>query len=297
MAAANATKENQSKEPKQSREEEITNIVLKTKKTSYKDLPRISRRISIFDNRENKNIVLLSKGLLPNQAAKDADNNNADEKQSNDENSNNDSKSNDDDSSNAQPQGQENTNWNRISNILLTVAKYCVLMDKTEQNELVYSTLQKTLTVDSGYKRTDQYDQELRELFEGNKIDDCQVLRVINGCNQNVIFGAFYQLLKDYFIPNGFNGMKDVRGDSGWAIDIYFNPKNIVRILHRRQTQYAQPPNEETKHFRVSWELDMSFTPGLLKCNSVFVRVNGIEFHDDADTTFKNQVKTKLNGA
>ena len=191
---------------------------------------------------------------------------------------------------------KEVTNWDRISNILLTLAQFCLKQDKTDKNELVFNTLCKVLTVDSNYKRTDQYDQELKDIFESNKIDECQVIRILNGCNQNVIFGAFYQLLQDYFIPNGFQGMKDVRGEFGWEIEIYFNPKNIMRILHKRQTQYCQPPNEEEKHFKVGWELDMSFTPGLGKCNSAFVRVTGIIFNENADQGFKGQIKTKLTG-
>lgn len=278
--------------PKLSREEEITRIVKLTKKTSFKDLPRISKRISIFDNTENKNITLVHKGhLTPNNTISETiDNNkNKDKDNNNDEEKKNDDKNED----NAK---EEVTNWDRISNILLTLASFCVKMDKTDKNELVFNTLCKVLTIDSNYKRTDQYDQELKDIFESNKIDECQVIRIINGCNQNNIFGAFYQLLQDYFIPNGFNGMKDVRGEFGWEIEIYFNPKNIMRILHKRQTQYCQPPNEEDKHFKVGWELDMSFTPGLTKCNSAFVRVNGIIFNQDATQEFKGQIKSKLTG-
>ena len=274
-----------------SREEEITRIVKLTKKTSFKDLPRISKRISIFDNTENKNINLVHKGHLTQNSIlksnKDNNKDNNDEEKKNDDNNDNDKE---------EDNEKEVTNWGRISNILLTLASFCVKMDKTDKNELVFNTLTKVLNIDSNYKRTDQYDQELKDIFESNKIDECQVIRIINGCNQNVIFGAFYQLLQDYFIPNGFNGMKDVRGEFGWVIEIYFNPKNVIRILHKRQTQYCQPPNEELKHFKVNWELDMSFTPGLDKCNSAFVRVNGIIFNQDADAEFKSQIKTKLTG-
>ena len=159
-----------------------------------------------------------------------SDDNNEDEKKNENENENDD---------NNKDQGTQNKTdgeiWDRISNILLTLARFCVMMDKTDKNELVYTTLQKVLNIDSNYKRTDQYDQELKDIFESNSIDECQVIRILNGCNQNVIFGAFYQLLHDYFIPNGFNGMKDVRGEFGWIIEIYFNPKQIVRILHKER--------------------------------------------------------------
>ena len=40
----------------------------------------------------------------------------------------------------------------------------------------------------------------------------------------------------------------------------------------------------------------MSFTPGVQKCNSAFVRVNGIEFNQDADQSYNSQIRTKLTG-
>ena len=179
----------QSEKPKESREDEITRIVLKTKKTSYKDLPRISKRITIIDNRENKNTKLVLKGMVVggdgvNANKNDNDNVNVEEKKVDDVDGNEEHKK------------KSNAIWDRISNILLCLAKLCVENDESEQNELVYSTLQRVLTLDSSYKRTDQYDQELRSIFESNHIDESEVMRVINGCNQNVIFGAFYQLLK-----------------------------------------------------------------------------------------------------
>eukprot|EP01083_Nonionella_stella_P235414 827809_1 len=109
--------------PKLSREDEITGIVQRTKKTSFKDLPRISKRISIIDNTENKNKTLISKGQLLN--------NNDEEKKINDNNNNNNNNE------------KKNTNWNRITNILLCIAKQCVLIDTTNANELVYNTLLK----------------------------------------------------------------------------------------------------------------------------------------------------------
>eukprot|EP01083_Nonionella_stella_P060424 157793_1 len=265
----------QENKPKTSREEEITRIVLTTKKTSFKDLPRISKRINIINNTENKNVTLIRKGNV--------ESNQEEKKDKSDDLDNRDV--------------AKASNWKRITNILLCLAQQCVFIDKTDRNVSVHNTLKQVLNEETNNKRTDQYDQELKRLFESNKIDECQVIRILNGCNQNVIFGAFYQLLKEYFIPNGFNGMKDVRTEFGWEIFIYFNPKGIVRILHKRQTQYAQPPNELAKHFLVNWELDMSFTPRLTKCNAVFVRVSGIEFNEAVDSKYKSDINTKLSGA
>ena len=53
----------QAENAKESRETEVTNIVLKSNKTSYKDLPRVSKRVHVIDNRENKNIRLITNGV------------------------------------------------------------------------------------------------------------------------------------------------------------------------------------------------------------------------------------------
>ena len=200
----------------------------------------------------------------------------------NDEN-NDEKKNNDDD------KAKMNTNWNRIKNILLTLATLC------NEDESVQSALQKEMNQNE--HRSDQYAHELRAIFDKNKFMQLTMTRIINVCTQNVIFSPYSQLLKSYFIPNGFDKMRDVRSEFGWQIFVYFNAKGVVRILHKRQCQFNQPPNDETKWFLVNWELDMSFTQNMEKCNSTFVRTNGIEFlSENAEQKYKHDVMTKLSG-
>ena len=245
--------------------------ICQAKRGKFIDLPRLSKRITIIDNRENKNILLVSNGLLP---------------QKNDKNNDNDEK-------NEKNEEQRNVNWNRIKNILLCLAEYS--MDGSDETKAVYDALQKEMKQNAN--RHGQFDFELRGIFEKNKLLQSQVTRIVNVCTQNVIFSPYLQLLQNYFVPNGFDKMRDVRTEYGWQIFIYFNPKDVIRILHKRQCQYNQPPDDETKHFLVNWELDMSFTPKMEKCNSVFVRTNGIEFlSENAEQKYKYEVKTKLSG-
>jgi len=289
----------QAQKQKLSREEEITKIVLRSKRTSYKDLPRISKRMHIIDNRESKHVRVVTNGVavVPPQIGNPEDDANSEEKKEDENGADDAMKADAQNEAKAKQSEKVQLNWQRVSDILHCLARICAEIDDSEENRVVVEVLSKELNANRNALRSEEFEHELRDLFESNKMEESKVQRVMNGCNQSVIFGPFYQLLKEYFIPNGFNGMKDVRTERGWVIEVHFNPKGVVRILHRRQTQYTQPPDDATKHFKVNWELDMSFTPKMEKCNSVFVRVCGIEFHDDVDSQYKSDVRTKLSGA
>merc|ERR1711879_125436 len=184
--------------------------------------------------------------------------------------------------------------WQRISNILHCLSGLCLEINESAANQLADSIVHKELNAEKNSDRTEEYEQELKDIFINNKIDNSEVQRIINGCTQSVIFGPFFQLMEEYFKPNGFNAMRDVRTERGWVIEVQFNQKGGIMILHKRQAQYTLPPDEVTKHFVVNWELDMSFTPKMEKCCSAIVRVRGIEFHDDVDADYKSKVEKKL---
>jgi hypothetical protein len=136
----------------------------------------------------------------------------------------------------------------------------------------------------------DDYTGDISTMLQSffvKKIDGSAVLRILKACNQSILAAAVVRLKAGIAsrIP-----YKDYRG--AWHIEISFSQDEICVIHKKREMSWEQHPQQSCKEdqFEFAWEFLLGFDRQVLDLRRVDLSITEVSFHEQINEKKKKEI-------